>query len=131
LRLHGFGQTLTKQPGAFCAGRSMNSFTHGDHYHQLRRFGFNCNVESHSGFLHTAAMEIKRRTWTKALTWQALGLLMMTFVNYLYLGSLQQGLGLSVLLAGLGLITYVAHEWLWSRVHWGLRRPIPDEQRAP
>ncbi len=109
----------------------MEIFTHGDHYHQLRGSGFNCNVESRAGFLHTLSMEIKRRTWTKALTWQAMGLLLMTLVNYLYLGSLQQGLGLSVLLAGLGLVTYVVHEWLWSRVRWGLRTPTAGEQRAP
>lgn len=74
-------------------------------------------------------MDIPRRTWTKALTWQALGLLVMSLVNYLYLGNLQQSLGLSALLAGLGLVTYVVHEWLWSRVHWGLRKPTPGEQQ--
>jgi uncharacterized membrane protein len=64
-------------------------------------------------------MEAKKRTLTKALTWQAIGLLMMTTVNYLYLGNLNQGIGLSLLLTALGLLTYVVHERLWARVRWG------------
>ena len=65
-------------------------------------------------------MENKKRTWTKALTWQAIGLLMMSTVNYFYLGNLQQGIGLSLLLTALGLLTYVVHERLWARVRWGI-----------
>lgn len=64
-------------------------------------------------------MENKKRTWTKALTWQAIGLLMMTAVNYLYLGNFHQGMGLSLLLTLQGLLTYVVHERLWARVRWG------------
>jgi uncharacterized membrane protein len=65
-------------------------------------------------------MENKKRTWAKAITWQVSGLIVMTVVNYLYLGSLQQGAGLSLLLASLGLVSYVIHERLWARVNWGL-----------
>lgn len=86
------------------------------------------NVESRRRFAHTADMDSPRRTWTKALTWQALGLLVMSLVNYLYLGNLQQGVGLSLVLTGLGLLTYVAHEWVWSRVRWGVREAA--EKRA-
>ena len=64
-------------------------------------------------------MEQQKRTWAKACTWQILGLFVMTTVNYLFLGNLQQSMGLSLLLAILGLITYVIHERLWSRVIWG------------
>jgi uncharacterized membrane protein len=66
-------------------------------------------------------MENKKRTWAKAVTWQVSGLIVMTVVNYFYLGSLQQGAGLSLLLAALGLVSYVIHERLWARIHWGLR----------
>lgn len=64
-------------------------------------------------------MENKKRTWAKAITWQISGLIVMTAVNYLYLGSLQQGAGLSLLLATLGLFSYVIHERLWAHVRWG------------
>lgn len=76
-------------------------------------------------------MEFKRRTWTKAVTWQSLGLLVMTGVNHLYLDNLRQSLGLSALLASLGLVSYVAHEWLWARVKWGLRPPSQAGQPTP
>ena len=64
-------------------------------------------------------MEKSKRTLTKAITWQALGFAMMTVVNYFYMGSLYQGLGLSALLTGIGLVTYVLHERMWARVKWG------------
>ena len=80
-------------------------------------------------------MENNKRTWAKALTWQTTGLIIMTGVNYLFLGSLQQSMGLSVLLAGMGLITYVIHERLWARVRWGLRAtqsfPRPPGEPGP
>ena len=74
-------------------------------------------------------MEHNRRTWAKALTWQTSGLITMTGVNYLFLGSLQQSMGLSALLAALGLVTYVIHERLWARVNWGTR-PAPHSPPA-
>lgn len=74
-------------------------------------------------------MENKKRTWIKALTWQAIGLLTMTTVNYLYLGNLSQGMGLSLLLTVQGLLTYVVHERVWGRVRWGKVYPAPEPTR--
>lgn len=74
-------------------------------------------------------MDLARRTWTKALTWQVVGIVVMTGVNYWYLGDLQQGATLSLLLTGLGLITYVIHERVWAKVHWG-RRTMPAQSQA-
>ena len=45
---------------------------------------------------------------------------MMAVVNYFYMGSLSQGLGLSVLLTSIGLVTYLLHERVWAKVTWGL-----------
>jgi uncharacterized membrane protein len=66
-------------------------------------------------------VELKKRTWTKAFTWQLTGLIVMTAINYIYMGSFQSGLGLSALLTGVGLVTYYIHERVWSRLTWGLR----------
>ncbi len=74
-------------------------------------------------------MENKKRTWTKALTWQATGLVFMTAMNYLYLGNLSQGMGLSLLLAIQGLLAYVVHERLWAKVRWGTQSPRPPSER--
>jgi uncharacterized membrane protein len=77
----------------------------------------------HGGTTSTLSpMENQKRTWAKALTWQASGFVIMIAVNYLFLGSLQQSMGLSALLTGMGLITYVIHERLWARVRWGRGR---------
>lgn len=67
-------------------------------------------------------MENQKRVLTKAITWQVLGFLMMAVVNYFYMGSLTQGLGLSVLLTLIGLVTYVLHERAWAKVAWGLEK---------
>ena len=68
-------------------------------------------------------MENNTRTLTKAFTWQLIGFVLMTIVNYFYLGNLKQGLGLSLLLTLMGLVTYYFHERLWARIAWG-RLPL-------
>ncbi|WP_168708466.1 DUF2061 domain-containing protein [Hydrogenophaga sp. PAMC20947] len=76
-------------------------------------------------------MENNKRTWAKALTWQTSGLIIMIGVNYLFLGNLQQSMGLSALLTGMGLVTYVIHERLWARVRWGVRANSGPSSEAP
>lgn len=73
--------------------------------------------------LTISAMEKNTRTLTKAFTWQLMGFVLMTIVNYFYMGSLRQGLGLSLLLTLMGLVTYYFHERLWARIGWG-RLPL-------
>jgi uncharacterized membrane protein len=64
-------------------------------------------------------METPTRIWTKALTWQLLGLAVMGAVNYLYLGDWRSGLVLSLFLSATGLVMFYLHERLWGRVRWG------------
>lgn len=64
-------------------------------------------------------MENSHRTLLKAFTWQLIGFVVMTIVNYFYMGNLQSGLGLSALLTGIGLVSYYFHERLWARIRWG------------
>lgn len=73
--------------------------------------------------LTISRMENNTRTLTKAFTWQLMGFVLMTIVNYFYMGSLKQGLGLSLLLTLMGLVTYYFHERLWARIAWG-RPPL-------
>ena len=73
--------------------------------------------------LTISRMENNTRTLTKAFTWQLMGFVLMTIVNYFYMGSLKQGLGLSLLLTLMGLVTYYFHERLWARIAWG-RLPL-------
>ena len=64
--------------------------------------------------------ETSKRTVTKALTWQLLGLLVMAAVGYLLTGSIIEAGGLSLALQAFSLVCYILHERLWSRVRWGL-----------
>lgn len=58
-------------------------------------------------------------------------MLMMTTVNYLYLGNFNQGIGLSLLLTAQGLLTYVVHERLWARVRWGMGSATAPQADTP
>jgi uncharacterized membrane protein len=44
---------------------------------------------------------------------------LMTLINYVYMGNLAQGLGLSAVLTLVGLVTYFLHERFWAGVAWG------------
>lgn len=65
------------------------------------------------------SMENNTRSLTKAITWQVIGFVMMTVVNYFYIGDFSQGLGLSALLTLIGLVSYYLHERFWASIGWG------------
>ena len=67
------------------------------------------------------SMENNTRSLTKAITWQVIGFVMMTVVNYFYMGDFLQGLGLSALLTLIGLVSYYLHERFWASIGWGRR----------
>ena len=66
-------------------------------------------------------METTRRAALKAITWQAMGLVVMSLLGYLVMGSMAVASGFAVLSAAVGLVTYVIHEKIWSAIRWGLR----------
>lgn len=66
-------------------------------------------------------MDSPKRTWTKAIFWQLLGLVSMVAVGYLFTGSLKVGGLMALVNAALGLATYVIYERFWARVSWGRR----------
>lgn len=64
-------------------------------------------------------MDSTKRTWTKAVFWQVLGVISMVIVGYLFTGSLRAGGLMAIINAGLGLATYVIYERFWARIRWG------------
>ncbi len=64
-------------------------------------------------------METKKRTIAKALCWQAVGLIVMTIIGYIFTGSAGEGGALALTSAAVGLMNYFVHERLWARVRWG------------
>ncbi len=59
------------------------------------------------------------RTVAKAVCWQLLGLVSMGLIGLVFTGSLVQGAGIALSGAVTGLATYVVHERVWARIHWG------------
>lgn len=64
-------------------------------------------------------MDTPARTFTKALTWQAMGLAMMTLIGFAATGSLSAGGLIAAVSSAISLVTYVLHERAWARISWG------------
>jgi len=81
-------------------------------------------------------MDSPQRTFAKSVTWQALGLAVMTALTYSQISDLAQSLTIAASGAASGLVLYAVHERLWTRVRWGqvpLRQPGQSgpERSAP
>ena len=66
-------------------------------------------------------MDTTKRTFAKAVTWQAMGFVAMSLVAYLFTGSLTASSGIAVSGMMLGFGTYFAHEKVWGLISWGRR----------
>lgn len=64
-------------------------------------------------------METNRRTLAKAVTYQLMGLAVMTVLGTLFTGSAGAGGALALLSAAIGALGYILHEKLWTMVRWG------------
>ena len=64
-------------------------------------------------------METKSRTWAKALSWQATGIVVTCLIGYYYTGSMATAFSLASISSVSGLLMYVLHEKVWQKVRWG------------
>ncbi|KHA53171.1 DUF2061 domain-containing protein [Sulfitobacter geojensis] len=74
-------------------------------------------------------MDLKKRTFAKALSWQIIGFAMMVLIGYVTTGSLNAAGGMAVAAFIAGTVTYVLHERIWERIGWGRLVSLPDENR--
>ena len=66
-------------------------------------------------------MDTSRRTITKAIIWNLIGLATMACVGFAATGSFAVGGVMALVNAALGLMMYVIYERVWNRVQWGRR----------
>lgn len=66
-------------------------------------------------------MDSNRRTVIKAVTYQLMGLAVMTALGTAFTGSPGMGGALALISAATGALGYVLHEKLWSLIRWGRR----------
>lgn len=64
-------------------------------------------------------METRARTLVKSILWTMSGLLVMAGVGFAFTGSLAAGGGMAVINAGIGFVTYLVYERIWSGIRWG------------
>ena len=66
-------------------------------------------------------MDTGKRTFVKTIIWQILGLLTMSLVGFAITGSLISGGALALANTGVGVVTYITYERIWSKINWGRR----------
>lgn len=64
-------------------------------------------------------MDTRRRSWVKAITWRASGIVLLGIVAYGITGSWEEMGIITALFTGVRLFLYYAHERAWERVRWG------------
>jgi len=77
-------------------------------------------------------METPLRTIAKALSWQAMGLVVMTGITFAITGSFAEGGLVAMLGAATGMVSYIFHERMWAKISWGRtgdQSPLPSSNR--
>lgn len=64
-------------------------------------------------------METRRRTLVKAIAWNLLGFVVMTFVGVAMTGSATIGGTIAIINTMIGLSCYFIHERIWAHIRWG------------
>ena len=64
-------------------------------------------------------METRRRSITKAVIWNILGLISMSLIGLAATGSVALGGKLALINTGVGLACYFLYERVWSKISWG------------
>lgn len=66
-----------------------------------------------------ALVESWKRSFTKAVVWNVIGLMVMLGVGFAVTGSIAIGGAMAVINTAVGLCSYLIYERIWSRVTWG------------
>ncbi|MCK4860836.1 MAG: DUF2061 domain-containing protein [Rhodobacteraceae bacterium] len=66
-------------------------------------------------------METGKRTLVKTIVWQIVGIITMSLVGFAITGSMVSGGALALANTGVGIITYITYERIWSKINWGRR----------
>ena len=73
-------------------------------------------------------MDTPLRSIVKAVSWQVLGLITVTFVAYAFTGSFASAGGLALGAASTSLVFFFLHERVWGLISWG--RIVQPASRA-
>lgn len=74
-------------------------------------------------------MDSASRIFTKSVTWQAMGLISMTLIGFVFTGSFTLGGGIAIVSSGIGFICYFLHELVWTNIKWGRKIIAVETQR--
>ena len=66
-------------------------------------------------------MESSKRSWAKAITWRAVGIIVLLLITWLLTESWEVTTSVTVLFHVVQVILFYLHERFWDRINWGLK----------
>lgn len=70
-------------------------------------------------------MDLKKRSWAKAIFWRVIGIFLLGAITYLITRNWEQMTIITILFHGIRLVLYYYHERFWERVSWGrVKHPL-------
>lgn len=90
--------------------KNLSSMDHPSHVQSL---------QSEPAQATNDVIETTRRTLVKAVSWQTLGIIVMTLLGFVHTGSITSALSLASSSFVISTVAYVFHEKFWQRVSWG------------
>lgn len=72
-------------------------------------------------------METGKRSFVKALIWNAIGLASMALVGFLATGSASLGGAMALINSALGFGSYLIYERVWTRINWGRHSAVSGQ----
>lgn len=67
------------------------------------------------------------RIIVKAISWQLMGLVTMTIINYVHIGSIWGSISLAASASLSGFVFFLIHEKIWNTVRWGRQQGVQDK----
>ena len=64
-------------------------------------------------------MNTNIRIFLKSISWQLIGLVVMTLIGYGFTGSFKISGGIAFVGMVIGFLTYFLHEKIWEYIRWG------------
>ena len=71
--------------------------------------------------------ETHLRTWTKAIAWRVIGIILLCFISYFITKNIKEITVITILFHSIRLILYYIHDRIWNRISWGvIKHPLAN-----
>ena len=74
----------------------------------------------------TNIVDSRKRSWVKALTWRAIGIVILGALTWAFTRDWQETIQVTAIFNAIRFVLYYFHERRWERVKWG-RREVKED----